>query len=342
MDKKLKIAVGDFSPLVIKNDNQYTGFEIELWEAVAKEAGIHDFNYEQLPFSQIIPGVASKKYDIGLSGLTINSERERVVDFSHPTLDSGSLILVNKNGGKTKIIQTLQSFFKEGYKLIISPLIFVFIFIIVVGNLFWFVEKDAHTFNPNYFVAIFESFWFIICTMSTDSFGDYVPHTWLGRVITVFTIVGGVAIFGLLIAQVTAFLAVKKIKSEINNHNDLVHKSVVTLEHSTNVDILKKIGARVVQVTQLEDAYKKLSNMEVDAFVFDAPIIESFIKEQSVESEKFSITGDLFAKQKYGIALQPGSPLRENVNQAILSIRESGIYDSIYQKWFGENILMEG
>ncbi|MEI6480532.1 MAG: transporter substrate-binding domain-containing protein [bacterium] len=341
MDNKLRIAVGDFSPLIVKNANQYTGFEIELWEAVAKEAGIHDFDYEQLPFSQIIPVVAAKKYDIGLSGLTINSEREKVVDFSHPTLDSGSLILVNKNGGKTKIIQTLQSFFKEGYKLIISPLIFVFIFIIVFGHLFWFVEKDAHTLSSNYITAIFESFWFIICTMSTDSFGDYVPHTWAGRVITAFTIVGGVAIFGLLIAQVTAFLAVKKIKGEINNYHDLVHKSVVTLEHSTNVDVLKKIGAKVVEVSRLEDAYKKLANMEVDALVFDAPIIEYFIKEQGVESEKFSTIGDLFAKQKYGIALQSGSPLREKVNQAILRIRESGIYDSIYQKWFGEDTLME-
>ncbi len=341
MHNKLKIAVGNFSPLVIKDNGQYSGFEIELWEAVAKEAGIEEFEYTQLPFPEIISSVSEKKYDIGLSGITINSKREEVIDFSHPTLDSGLLILVNKSKKGFKMVQTIKFFFSEGYKMLISPLIFALVFIILFGNLLWFAEQNVNTFSPTYFPGIFEAFWLIISTMSTDSFGDYIPHTWLGRIITTFAIVGGVAVFGLLVAKVTAFLTIKKIQGEINNYHDLTNKTVATVKNSTSVSALRKIGARVVEVPMIEEAYTKLSKEEVDAVVFDAPVIAYLIEKKNPESKHFAAIGDLFEKQKYAIVLQAGSSLREKINQGILRIRESGIYDSIYRKWFGDDVSME-
>ncbi|MGI9368449.1 MAG: transporter substrate-binding domain-containing protein [Ruegeria sp.] len=35
------------------------------------------------------------------------------------------------------------------------------------------------------------------------------------------------------------------------------------------------------------------------------------------------------------MAFPTGSPLVEDVNQALLALREDGTYDEIYSKWFG-------
>ncbi|MBI3634252.1 MAG: transporter substrate-binding domain-containing protein [Candidatus Yonathbacteria bacterium] len=220
-----------------------------------------------------------------------------------------------------------------------SAAIGVLVFVLVFGNLLWFVERNANTFSKNYFPGIFESFWLVICSMSTDSFGDYVPHTWMGRVITIGIIVGGVAIFGLLVAQVTAFLAIKKIKGEINNSRDLVNKKVATAEETTSENILRRIGAKVIGVSKIEEAYLKLKNEEVDAIVFDAPV--AIYYEKNDKDGKIEIIGEIFDKQKYGIALQQGSLLMEKINQAILHLKEFGQYDLFYRKWFGEDLVME-
>jgi polar amino acid transport system substrate-binding protein len=53
-----------------------TGFDIELFDAVAAKLGLKA-EYESAPFDAIIPGVQSGKYEIGVSSFTINDERKK-------------------------------------------------------------------------------------------------------------------------------------------------------------------------------------------------------------------------------------------------------------------------
>ena len=50
------------------------GFDIDLFRAVAAKLGL-DATFTPAPFSAIIPGVSSGKYEIGVSSFTINPER---------------------------------------------------------------------------------------------------------------------------------------------------------------------------------------------------------------------------------------------------------------------------
>jgi len=335
---KLKVAIADFYPLIMEENGEYKGFEIDLWKAIAKEIR-EDFEYEKHNFKEIIPLLSEKKADIGLAGITITEKREKVVDFSHPTLDSGLLITVNKDRNKPKFFKTIINILSDGSRMIRSELIAAVICVIIFGNLLWFAEENASTFNKSYFPGIFESFWLIFSSMSTAGFGDYVPHTWLGRIVIAVTIIVGFAIFGLLIAQVTSFMTVKRFKGVINNSRDLVNKKVATVEGSTSENILRKAGAKIIEVSDIDLAYQKLKKEEIDAIVFDAPAVIYY--EQNDKDDQMEIVGELFDKQKYGIAMQQGSPLREKINQAILGLKESGDYDLLYRKWFGEDSIME-
>ena len=52
------------------------GFDIDLFKAVAAKLGL-DATFTPAPFSAIIPGVSSGKYEIGVSSFTISADREK-------------------------------------------------------------------------------------------------------------------------------------------------------------------------------------------------------------------------------------------------------------------------
>lgn len=338
MEQKLKVAIADFPPLIMSEDGRYKGFEIDLWEAVAKEIGA-DFEYQKYDFKQIVPLLDNKKVDIGLAGIAITEKREKIIDFSHETLDSGLLISVNKDRNKPKFFETIKTVFHEGGKIIAPEALGVLAFIFIAGNVLWLVEKSAGTFNKNYVPGVFESFWLTIVSMTTVGFGDFFPHTWLGRIVTAVIIFSGTIIFGLLVAQVTAFLAVRKVKGEINGSRDLAGKSVAVIEGSVGENTMRKMGAKIVRTINTDEAFEQLKNGSVDAVVVGAPA--AIWHEKNDQEKQLEIIGEIFDKQKYGIAMIQGSDLRENINRAILKIIESGQYDEFYHKWFGDDLMME-
>jgi len=72
---------------------------------------------------------------------------------------------------------------------------------------------------------------------------------------------------------------------------------------------------------------------DLDAVVFDAPILSYFAAH---EGRKIAtMTGGVFLRENYGILFPTGSPLDEDVNRVLLTLRENGTYDQIYRKWFG-------
>ncbi len=338
MKQKLTVAVADFSPFIMSNGEEYRGFEIDLWEAVAKEIGV-DFEYQKCDFNEVIPWLMAKKVDVGLAGITITEEREKRIDFSHETLDSGLLIAVRKDRNKPKFFEALATIIREGKRFLSSAVFGTLIFILLAGNILWFAERGAETFQRQYFPGIFEAFWLTVVSMSTVGFGDYIPQTWTGRIVTTGIIFSGAILFGLLVAQVAAFLAVRKVKGEINTSRDLFEKKVATVAGSTSVSVLNRVNAEIVAVAGAKEAYEKLKEGLVDAVVFDAPVAIYYVKND--KERQLEIVGELFEKQKYGIALCEGSVWREPINRAVLKIVESGQYDVFYKKWFGDNLTME-
>jgi polar amino acid transport system substrate-binding protein len=89
----------------------------------------------------------------------------------------------------------------------------------------------------------------------------------------------------------------------------------------------------VQEFPSVEDAYQALLAGTADAVVFDAPVILYFAEHDG--KGRVETAGGVFRKEDYGIVFAEGSPLRKRVDQALLELRENGIYAQIYQKWFG-------
>jgi glutamine transport system substrate-binding protein len=105
--KELVVATDTaFVPFEFKQDGKYTGFDIELWEAIAKEAGLQ-FRWQPMDFNGIIPGLQTRNIDAALAGITIRDDRKQVIDFSDPYYESGLAILVGVDNNTIKTAKDL-------------------------------------------------------------------------------------------------------------------------------------------------------------------------------------------------------------------------------------------
>ncbi|MGC9369270.1 MAG: glutamine ABC transporter substrate-binding protein GlnH [Paracoccaceae bacterium] len=82
-----------FVPFEFKQDGKYTGFDIEMWEAIAEELDL-DFELRPMDFAGIIPALQTGQVDVALAGITIKPSRQEVIDFSDGYYDSGFRMMV--------------------------------------------------------------------------------------------------------------------------------------------------------------------------------------------------------------------------------------------------------
>ncbi len=98
MAEKLRVGVDTaFVPFEFKGkDGKYTGFDVDLWAAIAKRV---DVEYELVPmdFNGLIPGLTTGNLDVVLAAIFIKSSREKAIDFSHPYFRAGLKVMVRKD-----------------------------------------------------------------------------------------------------------------------------------------------------------------------------------------------------------------------------------------------------
>ncbi len=85
----------NFPPFEFKDPQtgKHVGFDVELWDAIAKEAGLA-YKLQPMAFKGIVPGLQAGQLDAGIAGMSITDERKKTIDFSDGYYDSGLLLLV--------------------------------------------------------------------------------------------------------------------------------------------------------------------------------------------------------------------------------------------------------
>lgn len=104
-----KLTVGSdipYPPFEQGKAGHYTGFDIELMEAIGEKIG-REPEFQDTSFETIFRDVQQGKFDAVISAATITEEREKAVDFSNPYYLSEQALLV-KEGSPFKELKELE------------------------------------------------------------------------------------------------------------------------------------------------------------------------------------------------------------------------------------------
>jgi lysine-arginine-ornithine-binding protein len=130
-------------------------------------------------------------------------------------------------------------------------------------------------------------------------------------------------------------IAVREETQGISAPDDLKGKTVgVQINTTAQYDLEKRAGVTVNKYNTIDLALLDLQNKRIDAVVGDAPVLK-FMIFKSFRGLK--TVGRRFTDEKFGIAVAAGNEdLVREMNAALKRVRESGEYDRIHEKWFGE------
>ncbi len=306
-----------------------TGFSMELLEALSAAL---EWDYEIVRediFGDMLSSVIEERADLAIANISITSARETTMDFSHPIFESGLQILVPADS------MVLPSIWRAVISSdLLAAIGIAFVVLLGGGMVMWWFERRAQPyFDRPMRHAWFPSFWWALNLVVNGGFEERVPRTIFGRLFGVLLVVSSLFVVSVFVAKITSVMTVNAIEGSINTVNDLYGQRVATIDGSTASGFLDR---RDIDFAAYEDLQTMLWDFEegkIDAIVFDAPILSYYATHQG--SDTASLAGSVFLRENYGIVFPTGSPLVEDVNQALLALREDGTYDAIYRKWFG-------
>ncbi len=91
---------------MVDKNKKIVGFDIDLMNAIAKEAGF-TVTFRNTAWDGIFGGLDAGKYDAIISSVTITEERKKKYDFSEPYINIGQILVVPIPDKKTKTLADL-------------------------------------------------------------------------------------------------------------------------------------------------------------------------------------------------------------------------------------------
>ena len=338
----LAVAAYLEEPFVIYENGAYSGFEVELAQLVAARLGtqieIYSVNTVAKQLDDIIRGEAR----LGLGGVRVTESREEEIDFSLPVLTSGLTILTPNEDDEGFLSNALSLDRALSFSKAVTAsawLIVLFgVTVLIAAHLVWLMERKHNPdFAPTYRKGIWDSFYWSVVTMSTVGYGDKVARGARGRLLALVWIGLGTLLFASFSAAIASSLVESQLRSEISGPEDLRGKRVATVRHSSSATYLIDNGVGPVSVERIDEAYELLANDEVDAVVYDAPVLHSYVSRHG--GGRFDTVGAEFETVIYALLIgEDDGELRELIDLALLELIENGTYGLLIEHWFGHEL----
>src|SRR3954468_11446834 len=158
--QKIRVVTKPVQPFSFTEEGKLMGFSIDLWEAVAKEAG---FQFEMRILEtvpQMLDTLKTRQADVAIAAISITAERHAAMDFSQPYYDSGLQILVatNAEANRGNVATNLSRQFLNWNTFKVLGLVFLVMF--VISHLVWWFERrrNAEMYPEQYAPGVWESF----------------------------------------------------------------------------------------------------------------------------------------------------------------------------------------
>jgi polar amino acid transport system substrate-binding protein len=206
--------------------------------------------------------------------------------------------------------------------------------VLIPAHVVWLLERrheDGMISSRKYFPGIFEAIYWALSTLTSQA--QTMPSRWPARAFSVYWMFVAVVFVAFYTAQLTTSLTVEQIRGDIEGPNDLPGKQVATLAHSLAADYLQEHQAQVQEFPTAEQIFSALLDKKVDAVMMNASVVKYYAAHKGKGQVK--LVGPEINIAPLAIMVQLDSPLRKEIDVALLKLREDGTYDRLYAKWFG-------
>ena len=330
-NRELVIGTKEAPPFAMKAaDGAWQGISIDLWRRVADELHLHYRFAEEPDVQGLIDGVAAGKFDVVVAALTVTAGRERILDFTQPFYATGLGIAVPIGGEASwmPIFRTMTSF---GFVQAIMALIGL---ALVVGLLVWFFERHHNEdFGGGVAKGLSSGVWWSTVAMTQRSTGNFGPQTHLGRIVAIVWMIGSIVIIAIFTASITSVLTIKHLQGTVHSVSDLSAVRVGALAGTSTEDTLAHMRIASRKFATVQDGLKALRAHEVEAFVYDKPLLAWAI--QQGFSSTIELVDATFEPQEYAFAIPSNSPLRKTLDVAILDAIHSNWWEQTTYRYLG-------
>ncbi|MCB1201687.1 MAG: transporter substrate-binding domain-containing protein [Leptospiraceae bacterium] len=328
----IKIGTRLTAPFFFKNEQgEYTGISYDFLKLISRKLNI-EFTIHEFTLNGLLEAVEKREVDLGVAALTMSSEREMHIDFSHPFYNTGLAIAI-KRGSSNTFITLLKQFGSWGF---MKAVLFLLSLLTLAGLVIWFAErrKNKSEFPEKPREGILQGIWWAAVTVTTVGYGDKSPKTFAGRFFALFWMFSGLIFISSFTASITASLTISELSVDIRNIADLRNYRVGTIENSAAQNYLKDNQIKFKGYRQVQEGLNDLLLSKIDAFIYDEPILQYALNTSDYKHETHLLPRT-FYPQFYGIAMPQGHPLRENLNREILTILASKEWQAVLNEYLG-------
>jgi polar amino acid transport system substrate-binding protein len=282
-------------------DGSWHGISIDLWQFIANRLHLR-YQFQETILNGLTEGIAEGPLDAAVAALTVTGARHRQVDFTQPFYSTGLGIAVARDAGIAwwPIIANVLS---------VSFLVAVgvlFAASCAVGVVLWFVERRHNEYFGAHRRGLGSSVWWsaVAMTQSAHAAGEKVPVTLPGRLIAVVWMVVSVIVVASFTAALTSQLTLKQLRGTVHGEADLRYVRVAAIVGTETTEYLGRQRIAYRTFTDAETALLALQKGQVDALVYDRPLLLWLINEHF--SGLLQLLDTTFDPQVYAIALPQG------------------------------------
>ncbi|GBO03599.1 Glutamate receptor ionotropic, kainate 2, partial [Araneus ventricosus] len=330
----------------LHGNDQYEGFCIDLIEELSK---ILNFKYEirlvkdeefgkekNGVWSGVIGEVMQGKADMAVAGLSINSKREKAVDFTLPFMNTGiSILYQNPTTKVTSLFSFLSPFSAEVWTYLMITVFAVSIVTFLVGRLTPYEWINPHPCRQDDIVVentfnLRNSFWFNIGSIMQQG-SDLIPTAFSTRTAASFWNFFTLIMVSSYTANLAAFLTVERAIYPFCVDSGTTRAFFEDSKIPLYAEMWESMKSDPSNLVKSSDMGKKKVKQGNYAFFMESASIE-YLSERECDLTQI---GGLLDSKGYGIATKKGNrELSAKLSAGILKLQEEGVLHTLKNKWW--------
>ncbi|KAI4811110.1 hypothetical protein KUCAC02_014030, partial [Chaenocephalus aceratus] len=300
----------------------------------------------------MIGEVVYKRADMAIGSLTINEERSEVVDFSVPFVETGISVMVSRSNGTVS-----PSAFLEPYSPAVWVMMFVMCLTVVAVTVFIFEFFSPVGYNRSLAngkkaggstFTIGKSVWLLWAIVFNNSVPVENPRGTTSKIMVLIWAFFAVIFLASYTANLAAFMIQEEYIDTVSGLSDKKfqhpEEQYPPLKFGTvpNGSTEKNIRSNYPDMHQymgkynqrgVEDAITNLKTGKLDAFIYDAAVLNYMARKDEGCKVMTIGSGKVFATTGYGIALHKNSRWKRPLDLALLQLVGDDEIEMLERLW---------